>query len=87
MAADEPPVDRDTLDVIQEETSRSRRKTLRRAGVIERERRVRKLYEQMKNPNCSRRTFIELVRALGLQEDSKQFQELLSLFDNRTGGR
>jgi len=87
MADNEPTIDRDTLDVIREETSRSKRKTFKPTSVIERERRVRKLYEEMQNPNCSRRTFIELIRAFGLQEDSKQFQDLLNLFDDRKGGR
>lgn len=75
---------RDLNDIVVEETSRGQRQP-KRALSLARQRMIRRIAKLLADPNCEEATYLETIRAFGLQDESQEFQKLLALWRKRRG--
>ena len=53
--------------------------------TIERKRRIRRAADQLANSNCTEDEFLEVIRELGYEEGSKEFDACVKLWNSRRG--
>ena len=74
--------ERDIHDVMAEESSRGRKQP-QRLMAIERKRRIQRAAAKLADSDCSEREFLEVIRELGFEEGSKEFDACVKLWNSR----
>jgi hypothetical protein len=73
-------------DLLNEETSRGRKQP-KRAVTLARQRTIRRLAQLLAEPQCDKETFLDVIREIGLSDESAEFRQLLALWRKRRGDR
>ena len=81
---DDTDKDNDFRDIRAEETTRGRKQP-KKAISLARRRMIKRMAEMLQNPQCDEETYLEVIRAYGLQEESDEFRQLLALWRKRRG--
>lgn len=74
----------DLKDLLKEEISRGRRQP-KSALSLARERMIRRIAQQLANPNCDLETYLQTIRDFGLTDESPEHRQLLALWRKRHG--
>ncbi len=76
--------DRDVQDVMAEESSRGRRQP-KKLMTVERKRRIQRAAAKLADSNCTEDEFLEVIRELGYEQGSKEFDACAKLWNSRRG--
>ena len=71
--------DQDLLDIRAEETTRGKKQP-KKAISLARQRAIAQLARMLRDPRCDKETYLEVIREIGLPEESDEFRQLLSLW-------
>ena len=74
--------DRDIKDVMAEESSRRRRQP-KKLMTVERKRRIQRAAARLADTNCSQQEFLEVIRELGYEGGSQEFDACVKLWNSR----
>ncbi|HUI40567.1 MAG TPA: hypothetical protein VL523_01240 [Terriglobia bacterium] len=77
------PLDRETADVIHEETKRA--KPQAKVLTVERRRKLRAAAAMLADPNCTLREYMAAIRELEPQETSPEFVQAVNLWHRLRG--
>jgi|HubBroStandDraft_6_1064221.scaffolds.fasta_scaffold04438_7 hypothetical protein len=81
MSEDE---DQELRDIRAEETTRGRKQP-KNALSLARRRMIAEMARILQDPRCDKETYLEVIRAYGLQVESVEFHQLLALWRKRRG--
>ena len=76
--------DRDIQDVRGEESSRGRRQP-KKLVTVERKRRIQRAAAKLADANCTEVEFLGVIRELGYEEGSKEFDACVKLWNSLRG--
>ncbi len=76
--------DQELRDIQSEETSRGKKQP-KKAMSLAHQRFMAQTLRILRNPRCSRETYIEVIREYGLREETDEFRQLLALWKKFRG--
>ncbi len=69
---------------LAEESSRGRRQP-KKLMTVQRKRRIQRAAAKLADSNCTKDEFLEVIRELGYEERSKEFEACVKLWNSRRG--